>query len=87
MLMELHCIMVALALYEHLTIWLKSRGESTDEESVKEKMAEDLGYQVINERSFWDMFRNGLLHQRYAKNQQNRISLSFKFLSLPEFRI
>lgn len=79
--------MVALALYERLTIAkLKSRGESTDEESVKEKMAEDLGLSDHQRTVFWDMFRNGLLHQGMPKIGKTGYLFHSNFSALPEFK-
>jgi hypothetical protein len=79
--------MVALALYERLIVArLKLAEQSSDEESVKEKMAEDLKLDPQQRTIFWDMFRNGLLHQGMPKVGKTGYLFRSDFSDFPEFK-
>lgn len=79
--------MAALALYERLIVArLKLRNELTDEDSVRREIAQDLGLSD-NERSiFWDMFRNGMLHQAMPKAGNTEWVFHDSFSGYPEFK-
>jgi hypothetical protein len=56
--------MVALALYERLIVAkLVLEHGRADEDAQKQKKAEDLGLTDREQSIFWDLFRNGLLHE------------------------
>lgn len=79
--------MVTLALYERLIIAkLKLQGQKTDEESIKKKMADDLGLTDGQQSVFWDMFRNGLLHQGMSKIGKTGYLFHTDFSATPEFK-
>jgi hypothetical protein len=55
--------MVALALYERLTkTKLKLKEKPANPDNVRQEMANDLDLSLDDQKTFWDMFRNGLLH-------------------------
>lgn len=61
-------LIVGLPLYERLiTAKLQINNQKTTEESIKSAMNIDLGITEGQRNVFWDLFRNGLLHQAMPK--------------------
>jgi len=79
--------MVGLALYERLIVAkLKLGNLETDDEAIQQAMADDLKLSDIQRRIFWDMLRNGLLHQAMPKVGKTRCYFHHQFSAYPEFR-
>jgi hypothetical protein len=79
--------MAALALYERLIIArLKISKLPTDETSIKQEMSRDLGLPDYQRQIFWDMFRNGLLHQAMPKAGKTNYFFSDQYSGYPEFK-
>lgn len=78
--------MVGLALYERLiSAKLKFKNLSSNEETFKKAMAEDLRLSDKDRSIFWDMLRNGLLHQGMPKIGRTGCFFHHSFSEYPEF--
>jgi len=76
-----------LALYERLIIArLKISNLPTDETSIKQEMSRDLRLTDGQRQIFWDMFRNGLLHQAMPKAGKTNYLFSAQYSGYPEFK-
>lgn len=79
--------MVGLALYERLIIAkLKLDNHPTDDAAVQKAMTDDLRLTDLQRRIFWDMLRNGLLHQAMPKIGKTNCIFHHIFSGYPEFR-
>lgn len=79
--------MVALALYERLiTAKLKVENLETGEAAIRRKMSEDLGLTDDERRIFWDLFRNGLLHQGMPRMGRTGFIFHPNFTEQPKLR-
>jgi hypothetical protein len=80
--------MVGLALYERLIVAkLKVENNSTAELFVQQAMADDLKLTNQQQRIFWDMLRNGLLHQAMPKAGKTCCFFHHTFTGYPEFKM
>lgn len=80
--------MVGLALYERLIVAkLKLDNRSTDELVIQEAMGHDLGLSDEQRRIFWDMIRNGLLHQAMPKKGKTNYLFCHTFSGYPKFEL
>jgi len=79
--------MIGLALYERLIIAkLKFENCPSDEESIRKAMSEDLQLSESQQRVFWDMLRNGFLHQAMPKIGKTRCMFHDSFTEYPVFK-
>ena len=79
--------MIAMPLYERYIISkLKLKNKSTDEESVRNEIASDLNLTDGQRAVFWDMFRNGFMHEAMPKDGKTLWATSSEFTELPEFK-
>ena len=79
--------MVGLALYERLIVAkLKLENRQIDDDAVQQVMADDLGLTDPQRRIFWDMLRNGLLHQAMPKVGKTGCMFHHTFSGNPEFK-
>lgn len=79
--------MVGLALYERLMVAkLKLENRETNDDAIQQAMAIDLNLSDRQRRIFWDMLRNGLLHQGMPKVGKTRCFFHHQFSGYPEFR-
>jgi len=79
--------MVGLALYERLIVAkLRINDQPTDEESIKKTMSEDLLLSDSQRRIFWDMLRNGFLHQAMPKTGTTICMFHDSFTEYPIFK-
>lgn len=80
-------LLIALPLYERgIIAKLKLGGHSTSEDDIRREIGLDLNLKESDRRIFWDMFRNGFMHQAMAKAGRTQWLLSHRFGELPEFR-
>jgi hypothetical protein len=81
-------MMIVLPLYERYIIAnLKLSGSQTGEEEITREIGADLGLDEAQRRIFWEMFRNGFMHQAMVKAGQTQWAVSDRFGALPEFRL
>lgn len=79
-------LMIALPLYERYIISkLKLVGKSTSDEDVRREIGADLELDDRQRRVFWEMFRNGFMHQGMVKAGTTKWLVSDRFGELPEF--
>jgi len=79
--------MVGLALYERLIVAkLKLGNFEADDDAIQQAMSDDLKLSDTQRRIFWDMLRNGLLHQAMPKVGKTRCCFHHQFSAYPEFR-
>ena len=77
----------ALALYERLIIAkLKISNLPTNKSSIEREMSRDLRLTDGQRKIFWDMFRNGLLHQAMPKTGKANYLFSAQYSGYPEFK-
>lgn len=77
---------VGLALYERLIrSKLQINNQESTEESIKSAMNIDLGITEGQRNVFWDLFRNGLLHQAMPKPGNTVYKFRDDFSNKPEF--
>lgn len=80
--------MIAIPLYERLIIArLKLAGQRAEEEDVKREIGNDLKLNDHDRSIFWDMIRNGFMHQGMAKSGKTTWLVSHRFGPLPEFHM
>ena len=79
--------MIAIPLYERYIVGkLKLEGRPTGLTEVKDAMGADLNLHGRDRSIFWDMFRNGFMHQAMARDGNTKWMVSDQFGELPEFR-
>jgi hypothetical protein len=77
-------LMVGLVLYERLLIAkLKLENRPTDDETIQQAMAVDLKLTDSQRRIFWDVLRNGLLHQAVPKAGKTGCIFHYAFSGYP----
>lgn len=80
-------LMIAIPLYERFIIAsLKGSGSPTKEADIQKAVGDDLGLDDGQRRVFWEMFRNGFMHQAMAKDGKTKWMVSSEFGELPEFK-
>lgn len=80
-------MMIVLPLYERYIIAkLKLSGGQTGEQDITREIGADLGLDEGQWRTFWEMFRNGFMHQGMVKAGQTQWVVSDRFGAVPEFR-
>ena len=80
-------IMIALPLYERFIVAkLKLEGKPTGEENVREEIALDLKLSSHERSIFWEIFRNGFMHQGMGKDGKTKWMINHSFGHLPEFK-
>jgi hypothetical protein len=80
-------LMIGIPLYERYIVGkLKLEGKPTSLDEVKQAMGADLGLGDRERSIFWDMFRNGFMHQGMAQDGKTKWMVSKEFGALPEFR-
>jgi len=80
-------LMIAMPLYErYIVAKLKLAGTETSDSNVKQEIADDLRLEAHKRSIFWDMFRNGFMHQAMAKDGNTKWMVSDTFGELPEFK-
>lgn len=80
-------MMVGLALYERLIVAkLKQKGKDATLENQNSLMAKDLGISENQVAVFWDVFRNGLLHQAMPKEGKTKYVFNNSFGGHPVFK-
>lgn len=80
-------MMIALPLYERSIIAkLKLDGKPRGEEDIARAIGADLELNEGQRKVFWEMFRNGFMHQGMTKAGKTQWLLSHRFGALPEFR-
>lgn len=80
-------MMVALPLYERYIIGkLKMDGKPSGEEDIRKEIAADLELDVHQRGIFWEMFRNGFMHQGMGKAGKTKWMVGHTFGELPEFK-
>lgn len=81
---------IGLALYERLIVArLKAKGIKSSPHNRTKEVSSDLGLNDEETGIFWDVFRNGFLHQAMPKpNQKDKISyaLHHNFDGIPKFK-
>lgn len=78
--------MVGLVFYERYIIAkLIIDGEERTEDEIKTTMMKDLKLTQHQQAIFWDMFRNGLLHQGMPKQGKTGYWFRYSFSGFPEF--
>jgi hypothetical protein len=78
--------MVALALFERMVIAkLKLTGIPANKQTIKRKMSEELGLTEDEQSVFWNMFRDGLLHEGMPKVGRTGFIFHSTFSERPEF--
>jgi len=81
-------LMVGLVLYERFIIAkLKTDDQKAIKDAIKESMMKDLRLSKKQQQIFWDMFRNGLLHQGMPKSGRTGYWFHHSFSGYPEFVI
>lgn len=79
--------MVGLALYERLIVAkLKVDNYPMDDQTIQHAIADDLKLSDTQRRIFWDMLRNGLLHQAMPKVGKTGCIFHHTFSEYPEFK-
>jgi len=79
--------MIALPLYERYIIAkLKLAGTETSEDNIKTEIGTDLGLDDRQRSIFWEVFRNGFMHQAMAKDGKTKWAISHNFGALPDFK-
>jgi len=79
---------VGVILYERLiSARLSLQGQKTSDEVIRNAMAEDLHLTDDQRRVFWDMFRNGLLHQAMPKLGKTGFCFHHTFSGFPKFKL
>jgi len=79
--------MVALALYERLIIAkLKLENSDTDKPAIKQKISEDLELSDHDRSVFWNLFRDGLLHQGMPNIGKTGFILHPNFAEKPKLK-
>ncbi len=79
--------MVAIPLYERYIIGkLKLAGKCSDKESVKKEISKDLKMNDKQRCIFWEMLRNGFMHQSMPKKGKTKYMFSSSFSAIPEFK-
>ena len=80
-------LMIAIPLYERFIVGkLKLAGSETKEDNVKQEVAADLNLDDRQRSIFWEMFRNGFMHQAMAKDGKTKWMVSHTFDALPVFK-
>jgi len=80
-------MMISIPLYERYIIAkLKLDGRSTSEEEIGNEVSVDLGLDDRQRRIFWNMIRNGFMHQALPKAGETKWVASDKYGELPEFK-
>ncbi len=80
-------LMISIPLYERFVIAkLKLAGKPTDEATVQAEIGSDLNLNDGQRRVFWEMFRNGFMHQAMAKDGKTKWMVSHVFGAKPEFK-
>jgi hypothetical protein len=79
--------MISIPLYERYIISkLKLENKLTDDKNIRNEIANDLNLTDGQRTVFWDMFRNGLMHEAMPKDGKTLWITSSKFTELPEFK-
>ena len=79
--------MIAIPLYErYIKGKLKLAGECADKKSVKKEISKDLRMNDDERKIFWDMFRNGFMHQGMPKKGKTKYMFSSSFSAIPEVK-
>jgi len=80
-------LMIGIPLYErYIVAKLKLEGKPTSPDHVKLEMGTDLKLQDRGRIIFWDMFRNGFMHQGMARDGKIKWMASHQYGELPEFK-
>lgn len=80
-------LMIAIPLYERYIIGkLKLSGSETKEADVKAAVSADLKLDSKQRSIFWDMFRNGFMHQAMPTDGKTKWMVSSEFGEIPEFK-
>lgn len=78
---------VAIVLYERLIkAKLKSRNVEQTDENVRAEASRDLKLSLGQTTVFWDMFRNGLLHQGMPKAGKTNYAFQDSYSAFPVFK-
>lgn len=78
---------VGIALYERLIkARLKLQHQPTDDDTVRREIAQDLRLPDGERSIFWDMFRNGMMHQAMPKSGKTDWAFHHSFSGYPEFK-
>lgn len=80
-------LMISIPLYERFVIAkLKLDGKPTNETTMQAEIGSDLNLDDGQRRVFWEMFRNGFMHQGMAKDGKTKWMVSHVFGATPEFK-
>lgn len=80
-------MMIAIPLYERYIVGkLKLEGRPTGEEEIRNEIAADLRLNDHQRSVFWEIFRNGFMHQAMPKAGKTEWVVSDKYGELPEFK-
>ena len=80
-------LMVAIPLYERYIIaTLKMANINCTDENVRKEIGNDLGLEDRERSIFWEMFRNGFMHQAMPRGGKTKWMVSHKFGAVPQFK-
>jgi len=82
----LAALMISIPLYERFVVAkLTLDGKKADDVSIQREIGDDLDMNDGQRRVFWEMFRNGFMHEAMAKGGKTKWMIRHDFAPTPKF--